>query len=116
PTGKLPLEGGQVVVGGSSAGRVTSARRSAELDKVIGLAILPHWLAVDGGEFDVVVGGGGVSMRVPLGPFFDPAGEGPETGRGRRSCREIGAGAALPRGGRDVRGARRLARPRVRAR
>ena len=42
PSGKLPLEGGQVVVGGKLSGRVTSARRSAELGKVIGLAILPQ--------------------------------------------------------------------------
>jgi sarcosine oxidase subunit alpha len=74
PTGVLPLEGGQVVVDGTSAGRVTSARRSAELGKVIGLAILPHELAVDGGEFQVVVDGRKVSMRVHLGPFFDPEG------------------------------------------
>jgi sarcosine oxidase subunit alpha len=75
PTGKLPLEGGQVVVGGRSAGRVTSARFSAELGKVIGLAILPHELAVEGGSFDVVVDGKPVPMNVYLGPFFDPAGE-----------------------------------------
>jgi len=75
PTGKLPLEGGQVVVDGRSAGRVTSARHSAELGKVIGLAILPIELAVDGGEFQVVVDGRPAPMRVHLGPFFDPAGE-----------------------------------------
>jgi sarcosine oxidase subunit alpha len=75
PTGKLPLEGGQVVVEGRSAGRVTSARHSAELGKVIGLAILPIELAADGGEFQVVVDGRPVPMRVHLGPFFDPAGE-----------------------------------------
>jgi sarcosine oxidase subunit alpha len=74
PTGTLPLEGGQVVVDGRSAGRVTSARHSAELDKVIGLAILPLGLAVDGGSFDVVVDGKAVPMRVHLGPFFDPDG------------------------------------------
>ena len=74
PTGRLPLEGGQVVVDGKSSGRVTSARRSAELGKVIGLAILPNELAVDGGGFDVVVDGKLVPMRVHLGPFFDPEG------------------------------------------
>ena len=74
PTGKLPLEGGQIVVDGKSSGRVTSARRSAELDKVIGLAIMPVALAVDGRSFDVVIDGKPVSMRVHLGPFFDPEG------------------------------------------
>jgi glycine cleavage system aminomethyltransferase T len=42
---------------------------------VIGLAIIPHALAVDGGRFDVQVDGRPVAMRVHLGPFFDPAGE-----------------------------------------
>ena len=74
PTGAIPVEGGQVVVDGVSAGRVTSVRRSDELDKVIGLAILPHELAVDGGRFDVRVNGKTVAMRVHLGPFFDPEG------------------------------------------
>jgi sarcosine oxidase subunit alpha len=74
PTGKLPLEGGQVVVNGTSSGRVTSARHSTELGKVIGLAILPIGLAVDGGSFDVVIDGKRVPMRVHLGPFFDPDG------------------------------------------
>jgi sarcosine oxidase subunit alpha len=75
PTGAMPVEGGQVVVGGRSAGRVTSVRRSDELGKVIGLAILPHELAVDGGRFDVQIGKRRVPMTVHLGPFFDAAGE-----------------------------------------
>ena len=75
PTGAMPVEGGQVVVDGVSAGRVTSVRRSEELGKVIGLAILPHELAVDGGRFFVQVNGRPVGMTVRLGPFFDPAGE-----------------------------------------
>ncbi|MGI8972910.1 MAG: 2Fe-2S iron-sulfur cluster-binding protein [Gaiella sp.] len=75
PTGAIPVEGGQVVIDGVSSGRVTSVRHSKELDKVIGLAIVPHALAVDGGGFDVQVDGKPVAMRVHLGPFFDPAGE-----------------------------------------
>ena len=75
PTGAMPVEGGQVVVDGVSAGRVTSVRRSEELGKVIGLAIVPHALAVDGGRFDVQIGGRRVPMTVHLGPFFDAAGE-----------------------------------------
>ncbi len=75
PSGVIPLEGGQVVVDGRSAGRVTSVRRSKELDQVIGLAIVPHELAVEGGSFDVRVDGVNHRMDVHLGPFFDPAGE-----------------------------------------
>ena len=75
PSGAMPVEGGQVVVDGVSSGRVTSVRHSAQLGKVIGLAIVPHTLAVDGGRFDVQVDGRRVPMRVHLGPFFDPAGE-----------------------------------------
>ncbi len=75
PTGAVPVEGGQVVVDGTSSGRVTSVRRSAELGKVIGLAIVPHELAVEGGSFDVQVDGRPVAMKVHLGAFYDPAGE-----------------------------------------
>ena len=75
PSGAIPVEGGQVVVAGKSAGRVTSVRKSAELGKVIGLAIVPNELAVDGGRFDVQVQGRSVPMTVHLGPFYDPAGE-----------------------------------------
>ena len=42
PTGAMPVEGGQVVVDGKSSGRVTSVRHSAELGKIIGLAIVPY--------------------------------------------------------------------------
>ena len=75
PTGAIPVEGGQVVVDGKSSGRVTSVRHSQEVGKVIGLAIVPHSLAIDGGSFDVRVNGKNVPMTVHLGPFFDPAGE-----------------------------------------
>jgi len=75
PTGAMPVEGGQVVIDGVSSGRVTSVRHSAELGKVIGLAIVPHDLAVDGGRFDVQVEGRAVPMTVHLGAFYDPTGE-----------------------------------------
>ena len=39
--GRVPLEGGQVVLDGKSAGRVTSVRWSEELQKVIGMAVVP---------------------------------------------------------------------------
>ncbi|HET9287264.1 MAG TPA: glycine cleavage T C-terminal barrel domain-containing protein, partial [Gaiella sp.] len=75
PSGVIPVEGGQVLVDGVSAGRVTSVRRSDVLGKVIGLAIVPHELAVEDARFAVQVDGRPVAMRVHLGPFFDPAGE-----------------------------------------
>jgi sarcosine oxidase subunit alpha len=75
PTGAMPVEGGQVVVEGRSSGRVTSVRRSAELGKVIGLAIVPNELAVAGGRFDVRIEGRTVPMTVHLGAFYDPEGE-----------------------------------------
>ena len=75
PSGAIPVEGGQVVIDGVSSGRVTSVRRSAELGKVIGLAIVPNDLAVDGGRFDVQVNGKATPMVVRLGAFYDPAGE-----------------------------------------
>lgn len=75
PTGALPLEGGQVVVAGRSAGRVTSVRRSEELGAVIGLAVVPAELARDGARFDVQVDGRPVPMTVRRAPFFDPDGE-----------------------------------------
>ena len=42
---------------------------------MIGLAIVPIELAVDGGKFDVQVNGRPVPMTVHLGAFYDPAGE-----------------------------------------
>ncbi|MSO94589.1 MAG: FAD-binding protein [Thermoleophilia bacterium] len=74
PSGAMPVEGGQVVVAGRSAGRITSVRHSRELDKVIGLAVVPVALAVDGGRFDVQVDGRAVGMIVRLGHFYDPEG------------------------------------------
>jgi glycine cleavage system aminomethyltransferase T len=75
PSGAIPVEGGQVIVDGVPSGRVTSVRHSATLGKVIGLAIVPHELAVEGARFVVQVDDRPVAMRVHLGPFFDPAGE-----------------------------------------
>jgi sarcosine oxidase subunit alpha len=75
PRGAMPLEGGQVVVDGKSAGRVTSVRRSAELGKVIGLAVVPAELAREGQSFDVRIDGQLEPMTVHLGAFYDPAGE-----------------------------------------
>jgi sarcosine oxidase subunit alpha len=74
--GRVPPEGGQVVVEGRRpVGRVTSARWSPELRKVIGMAWVPADLARDGARFFVTVDGGFDRAEVRLTPFFDPEGE-----------------------------------------
>jgi sarcosine oxidase, subunit alpha len=73
--GIVPLEGGQVVVDGRPAGRVTSARWSAKLGKSVGLAWLPPELAHEDSRFEIRVDGRLEPARVRLRPFFDPDGE-----------------------------------------
>jgi sarcosine oxidase subunit alpha len=74
PSGRMPVEGGQVIVDGRSAGRVTSVRWSEELHKVIGLAIVPIDLAADGTTFDVRIDGTIDQAIVFTKPLFDPDG------------------------------------------
>jgi sarcosine oxidase subunit alpha len=74
--GRVPPEGGQVVVEERRpVGRITSARWSPELRKVIGMAWVPAELARDGAEFFVTIDGGFDKAHVRLTPFFDPEGE-----------------------------------------
>jgi sarcosine oxidase subunit alpha len=73
--GVVPLEGGQIVVDGRPAGRVTSARRSAKLGTSIGLAWVPPELAEEDARFEIRVDGRLEPARVRLRPFFDPDGE-----------------------------------------
>jgi sarcosine oxidase, subunit alpha len=74
--GRVPPEGGQVVIKERRpVGRITSARWSPELRKVIGMAWLPAELARDGAEFFVTIDGGFDKAHVRLTPFFDPEGE-----------------------------------------
>jgi sarcosine oxidase, subunit alpha len=74
--GRVPPEGGQVVIKERRpVGRVTSARWSPELRKVIGMAWVPAELAKDGAEFFVTIEGGFDKAKVRLAPFFDPDGE-----------------------------------------
>ena len=73
--GVVPAEGGQVVLGGRSAGRVTSARLSPHLGRAIGMAWVRPELAQEGTEIEIRVNGGAASARVRLKPFFDPEGE-----------------------------------------
>jgi sarcosine oxidase subunit alpha len=74
--GRVPPEGAQVVLEERRpAGRVTSARWSRELHRVIGMAWLPAEFAKDGTVFYVTVNGGFEKATVRLRPFFDPDGE-----------------------------------------
>ncbi len=74
PNGRMPVEGGQVVLDGKSAGRVTSVRWSEQLQKVIGMAVVPIQFAEDGKEFDIRIDGTLEKARVVTKPFFDPEG------------------------------------------
>jgi sarcosine oxidase subunit alpha len=75
PNGRPPVEGGQVVVDGKSAGRITSVRWSEQLQKTIGMAVVPLELAQDGKSFDVKIDGTIEQAVVRTKPFFDPDGE-----------------------------------------
>jgi glycine cleavage system aminomethyltransferase T len=70
----VPPEGGQVVIDGNSVGRVTSVRWSEQLQKVIGMAVVPTSLAEDGSVLDVRINGSLEPARVVTKPFFDPDG------------------------------------------
>jgi glycine cleavage system aminomethyltransferase T len=73
--GVVPLEGGQIVVDGRPAGRITSARQSAKLGRSIGLAWVPPELAQEDTRLEVRIDGRLEPARVRLRPFFDPDGE-----------------------------------------
>jgi len=73
--GVVPVEGGQIVLSGRPAGRVTSARLSPHLGRAIGMAWVHPELAHDGAEIEIKVNGGLAGARVRLQPFFDPEGE-----------------------------------------
>ena len=75
PAGTLPAEGAQVVSGGRSRGRVTSAKASELLGRTVGLAWVGAELAQDGAQFDIRVGTSDVRATVRLAPFYDPDGE-----------------------------------------
>jgi len=75
PDGTLPLEGALVIAEGRAAGRVTSARRSERLGRVIGLAWVAPESASDGGKIHIRVDGSLVAAEVTTAPFYDPQGE-----------------------------------------
>jgi sarcosine oxidase subunit alpha len=71
----VPAEGAQVVVEGYPAGRVTSARRSEAVGKVIGLAWVPSDRGEPGTRVEIRVDRLLRGARVTHGAFFDPTGE-----------------------------------------
>ncbi len=72
--GVVPPEGGQVVLDGRPAGRVTSARWSEEVGKAVGMAWVPTALAEEGRTIEIMVDGRLEPAVVRRQPFFDPEG------------------------------------------
>ncbi|HEX5936683.1 MAG TPA: 2Fe-2S iron-sulfur cluster-binding protein [Actinomycetota bacterium] len=70
----LPPEGASVVRDDRWVGRVTSARRSATVGAVIGLAWVPADLAADGSRFEIRFGGSHTVGTVRAAPVYDPDG------------------------------------------
>jgi sarcosine oxidase subunit alpha len=73
--GVLPPEGAQIVRDGRSIGRVTSARASERLGRVIGLAWVPPDTAEEDTPISIRVDGSVHAATVTLAPFYDPKGE-----------------------------------------
>jgi sarcosine oxidase subunit alpha len=74
--GQLPTEGAVVLdLRGEAAGQVTSARRSRQLLRVIGMAWVPSALATDGQSITIADNGAQLTASVVTEPFHDPAGE-----------------------------------------
>ncbi len=71
----LPTEGAQVVIDGFPSGRVTSARRSESVGRVIGLAWVPTDRADAGDRVEIQVDRLRRGARITHGAFFDPSGE-----------------------------------------
>jgi sarcosine oxidase subunit alpha len=74
PIDTLPAEGAQVVRDGRPAGRVTSARASERLGKVIGLAWVEPERAEDGKTIAIRINGVLHEATVTLAPFYDAEG------------------------------------------
>jgi sarcosine oxidase subunit alpha len=73
---RVPTEGAVVLdQQGRAAGQVTSARRSRQLGRVIGMAWVPTALASDGQWITISDDGARLSASVVTEPFYDPAGE-----------------------------------------
>jgi sarcosine oxidase subunit alpha len=74
PADILPAEGAQVVRDGAPVGRVTSARVSDRLGKVIGLAWVEPEQAEDGKAIAIRIDGVLHDATVTVAPFYDPEG------------------------------------------
>jgi len=70
----VPAEGAQIVIEGYPAGRITSARRSDAVGKVIGLAWVPTDRSEPGTRFEIRVDRQLRGARVTHGAFYDPTG------------------------------------------
>jgi sarcosine oxidase subunit alpha len=75
PADVLPAEGAQVVRDGRAAGRVTSARVSERLGRVIGLAWVEPERAEEGQKIAIRIDGRDHDAAITLAPFYDPKGE-----------------------------------------
>jgi sarcosine oxidase, subunit alpha len=74
--GRVPTEGAVVLDrSGAVAGQVTSARRSRQLGRVIGMAWVPAALASDGTAVTIADNGSRLQGTVITEPFYDPQGE-----------------------------------------
>jgi sarcosine oxidase subunit alpha len=74
--GHVPTEGAVVLDHrGAVAGQVTSARRSRQLERVIGMAWVPSALASDGQLITISDNGERFGASVVTEPFYDPDGE-----------------------------------------
>jgi sarcosine oxidase subunit alpha len=74
--GHIPTEGAVVLdERGVAAGQVTSARRSRQLGRVIGMAWVPAGLASDGATITIADNGSRLAGSILTEPFFDPQGE-----------------------------------------
>ncbi len=74
--GQIPTEGAVVLdERGGAAGQVTSARRSRQLGRVIGMAWVPAGLASDGATITIADNGTRLAGSILTEPFFDPGGE-----------------------------------------
>jgi len=71
----VPQDGAAILVNGTLAGRVTSARYSPKNGKAVGLAWLMSASAAEGTEIQVRVNGSTAPARVVNEAFYDPAGE-----------------------------------------
>ena len=71
----LPPEGASVVHEGVWVGRVTSARKSAAVGAIVGLAWVPAGWASDGTTFEIQFGSHRATGTVAMHPFYDPEGQ-----------------------------------------